>query len=65
MRSHRPVWLAVLTAALVAALALALVPGAQATDKKGATTSGDTLLYAGPPPSRSTPARPPRWRRST
>ena len=47
MRSHRPVWLAVLTAALVAALALALVPGAQATDTKGATTSADTLLYRG------------------
>lgn len=47
MRSHRPVWLAALAAALVAALALALVPGAQATDKKGSTTSSDTLLYGG------------------
>jgi hypothetical protein len=40
------VWLAALTAALVAALALAFVPGAQATGKK-APTSGDTLLYSG------------------
>jgi hypothetical protein len=47
MRSHRPVWLAVLTAALVAALALSFVPGAQATKKDPATTSTDTLLYGG------------------
>ncbi len=46
MRSHRPIWLTLLTAALVAALALAFVPGAQATDK-GSQTSTDTLLYRG------------------
>jgi hypothetical protein len=48
MRPHRPVWLAALTAALAAALALTLVPGAQATDTKDpATTATDTLLYRG------------------
>ncbi len=47
MRSHRPVWLAVLAAALVAALALALVPGAQATDKDAKAAGTDTLLYRG------------------
>ena len=46
MRSHRPIWLTLLTAAVFAALALAFVPGAQATDK-GSQTSTDTLLYRG------------------
>lgn len=45
MRPHRPVWLAALAAALIAALALAFVPGAQAENAKA--TSGDTLLYRG------------------
>ena len=47
MRSHRPVWLAALTAVLVAALALSFVPGAQATGKDATTTSSDVLLYGG------------------
>jgi hypothetical protein len=42
------VWLAALTAGLAAALALTLVPGAQATDKVDpATAATDTLLYRG------------------
>jgi hypothetical protein len=47
MRPHRPVWLAVLTAALAAALALAFVPGALATKKDPQATGTDTLLYRG------------------
>jgi hypothetical protein len=49
MRSHRPLWLAALTAALIAALALAFVPGAQSTGKKSSksSTSTDTLLHRG------------------
>ena len=48
--SHRPMWLAALVAAIVAALALTLVPGAQAhKGKKGSDTptAADTLLYEG------------------
>jgi hypothetical protein len=53
MRTHRPAWLAALTAALIAALALAFVPGALAHGKKDgkkdppATAASDTLLYRG------------------
>jgi hypothetical protein len=47
MKPHRPLWLAALAAALVAALALSFVPGAQATGKDVQTADADTLLYAG------------------
>jgi hypothetical protein len=47
LRSHRPLWLTALAAALVAALALSFVPGAQATGKNAQTADADTLLYAG------------------
>jgi hypothetical protein len=47
MSPHRPVWLAALTAALAAALALAFVPGALATEKDPPAKATDTLLYRG------------------
>ena len=44
MRLVRSRWLAAITAAAIAAIALSLVPGAQAAK---ATTDADTLLYGG------------------
>ena len=47
MRLARSRWLAAITAAAVAAIALSLVPGAQAAKAAKATADADTLLYGG------------------